>query len=690
VTVHITWSDPNGPMTQEEEVRIYRDTAPFDAGSLPTIMATLPADTLTYDDATATPGTSYWYAVGFVKDGRLRLSFVSDVYIQGALFSEVATFGAATVFLTGQSLTGTVFGDTATFGAATITTGPVTIVGTLFEDAATFGAAEVDVDGDPEYMVTVPSGTVGSDLTDFVTPIHLSEMPSSFWTAVRSDGGNVRAYESDGATLIAHDMAFIDTELEVGLLFVRKTLTAAADTEVIVKLLDLSTTKLGPTDTHGRNAVWTDYEVAVVFPEVINRTDGSSPSLAGGPVETQWKQVGEVSLTANQGVAFDGTTYYAVSTASIRRYSSTGTLLTTSTTPVSDMITATGDSTLDHCGAPSIIDGELWVPIQEYPASPYNSQYIGRFALSDLSFIGYLQLTGATRESSGVHYDVTLGRLYVTDYTSAGTGTIPYFDKTTGAYVGDLTLSSAVDEIQGMTELDGKYYINSRGNGVYEVEKDGTVIGLVIPPTYGSDEESVYAYGDVLIFTQATGRVGVYEKVPELQGWSRIHGAPIGFQKSKSTIWTMAVSWYATPSVIQQAIMGVRSISSATDRHSGMYDAPTANGFGLWNTSNGWLYTSPRTFPTAYNKYRAAFAQNDTSARKLSVNGVKNSAGSSSARPTTSADVRYEIGGAAEGADGYGYYQFAWVRHEYMSDDWIDADYESFTSPATFYSITEL
>ena len=682
-TIRITWDDPNPPYRQETEVRIYRNTSPFDAGSLPAVLATLAPDVEEYEDNTVVPGTSYWYAVGLADATDLALAFISQVYVAGTIFSETAAFGAGTVALSGQTIEGTLFGEADDFGAGAIVQ-PRTIEGSLFSAADVFGAGSVIAT--TEFTVTIASGTVVADLPNFVFPVHLADMPPSFWAAVRSDGGNVRVYANDGVTMIPHDMAFIDKDMQVGLLFVRRTVASASATVVTVKLLNSGTTKLAATDANGRNAVWSEYEVAVVFPENISRVDGSSPSLAGSPYESPWKEIKSITLASDQGTCFDGTNYYASSTSSLRKYSSTGTLLVTNSTVLDSMIAATGDSTLDHCGAPAIIDGELWVPIQEYPASPYNSQFIGRFALTDLAFLGYIPLTGATRESSGVYYDADLDRLYVTDYTV--NTNIPYFDKTTGAYEGQLTLSTNIPKMQGMSEYAGKYYVNSEQNGVYEIEKDGTVNGMVLRSTYSGSPESVDFHDDELILHQSASNITRhFKRVPELQGWPRIHGQPIGYQRAKSTIWTMAVSWYATPSVNQQAIIGVRSATSPSDRHSGMYDAPSSNGFGLWNTTNGWLYTSPRTAPASFNRYRAAFAQNDTLARKISVNGIKNSAGSSSPRPTTAANVIYEIAGAAESEPGFGYYQFAWVRHEYMSDAWIDADYLSFTNPSAFYTI---
>lgn len=537
------------------------------------------------------------------------------------------------------------------------------------------------------FNVTIAGGTVASDLTDFPVMIDLSDMPSSFWAGVRSDGGNIRVYESDGLTLIPHDVPFLNKAMGVGLLFAKKTISATTGAQFKIKLLDSSETAVPATDPNGRNAVWSDYEMAVVFPEKINRVDGSAPAVNGTTWDFEWKETASAALSLSQGAAFDGAHYFTTSTNTIRKYTAAGTIVTTNADPVGAMITATGNSVLNHCGAPSIIDGELWVPIERYTNSPYDDQYIGRFSLADLSLLGWMQLTGIEREASGVHYDAALGRLYVTDYTK--NSDIPYYNKTTGVYLGSLSLSSDIDNMQGITELGGKYYINSEGDGVYEVEKDGTNNGVVVMSTYLGSDESVYAYDGELLLAQDNGYVRHFAKVPELQGWARLHGNPVGFQCPKTDVWTMCTSWYATPSVVQQGIIGVRAAASSSDRHSGMYDYPATKGFGMWNTSNGWLYTSPRTAPDAFTSYRAAFAQNGSAARKLSVNGAKGSAATISPRPLDAGDVIFEIGGAAGGDVGFGYYQFAWARAEYMSEAWIDADYLNVNNPGAFYSITE-
>lgn len=152
MTIRIAWSDPNGPLTQEDEVRIYRDTTPFDAGSLPAVLATLAADVESYDDATAVADTSYWYAVGFEKNGRLVLDFTSNVYLTAALFSESAAFFAPSVNLTAQMINPALFSETGGFFAATLALGDAVLTPALFSESGAFFGA----------MITAPGGWSGA------------------------------------------------------------------------------------------------------------------------------------------------------------------------------------------------------------------------------------------------------------------------------------------------------------------------------------------------------------------------------------------------------------------------------------------------------------------------------------------------------------------------------------------------
>lgn len=538
-----------------------------------------------------------------------------------------------------------------------------------------------------DLTVTIPAGKIASDLTDFPVMLDLAEMPAVFWNDVDASGGNIRAYQSDGTTLIPHDVTYIDKDAQQGRMFIKHTLTAAAATDLRIILENTGTAALAATDPNGRNGVWSDYDVVQVFPEVLNRVNGNAPNISPVPMreDQRFIETKRMSLTASQGGCFDGTHYYTVSTNTLRKYNITGGQVAINNNPNGDVNTAAGLTSLDHAGAPDIIDGELWVPIQEYPNSPYDTQYIGRFSLADLTFIGHLELTGATRESSGFYYDADLDRLYVTDYT-VDTG-IPYFNKTTGVYIADLPLSANISNMQGMTEMDGKYYINSGGDGVYEVEKDGTNNGLVIKSFYSGDDEDVFAHDGDLIHTQDSGYLRHYTKVGGFQDFGRIHGDPLAYTIPRASIWTVAATWLPTPSVNQQGIVGVCDAANRDlDRHSLMFD----NRISAWSTSDGWFAPNPDTNPVAYDLTRAGLAHNGTTERKLFANGNKDATGTpSSVCPAGGTDMNIELAGGSGSQKGFGHYQYMWARSEYMSDDWMAADALNTLAPSMFCIVRE-
>jgi hypothetical protein len=132
-----------------------------------------------------------------------------------------------------------------------------------------------------DVTVTVTSGTVSSDLTDYPFMIRLSDMPAAFWTHVAADGGDIRAY-TPGDVQIPIDMAWIDTVAEDGVIFVRQTLANATDTSVVIKCGN-GLSLLPATDPNGRNAVWADYERVSLFRgDLVDRTGNADATMTAG------------------------------------------------------------------------------------------------------------------------------------------------------------------------------------------------------------------------------------------------------------------------------------------------------------------------------------------------------------------------------------------------------------------------
>jgi hypothetical protein len=137
-----------------------------------------------------------------------------------------------------------------TFDFSAQAVGIVTIAALISEEAFTPSAYSSEV--------TVPSGKVGSDLTNFPLLIDLSSMGDGFWSKVRFDGGDLLAYDASDNPLPL-DLIYIDPSTKTGLLVVKVPTLAAASDTVIRLDGDGVSDRPASNSTYGRNAVWSDY-----------------------------------------------------------------------------------------------------------------------------------------------------------------------------------------------------------------------------------------------------------------------------------------------------------------------------------------------------------------------------------------------------------------------------------------------
>lgn len=559
-------------------------------------------------------------------------------------------------------------------------------------------SAGASAPADPSFTVTIASGTVGSNLTDFPLMVDLMDMPSSFWSNVRTDGGNIRAYQSDGSTMLPHDVTYIDTTEEQGRMFIRTDLLTGSDNVIIVRLLDTSETKLAPGDANGQYDCWQDFDVVVAFPDTKNRVDDTTGTVGANGGTFKWKEIAQQAYVAHQGVVFDGTYHYAVDTNYLRKYSTGTTVVASNTNPCGDMNTATGETTLNHCGNPCIIDGELWMPVEVYPAGTYNKQYVGRFSLSTLAFLGYIQLTGATRESSSLIEDASASpaRIYVTDYTDGST--IPYFNKSTGAYIGAVTLSETLSGIQGIADMGGGRWAvscDSYPDGPIEVLSDGTVGGYIFKEWYVGQIEGIGYYAPTGVLTFDNGNIRDYQVLDRLHDWRRLHDSPIYFTIPRADTWTIAAGAWFTPTLnMNQGVVAVNNNGDATTATRTGAGYRSTGRISCWNTNDGWLDSSPVVSVVTYEDdpaHRFGLCHEGTTQRRLFADGAVTTDAGVAAKPGagTNMDVAFGANNAAGIERLYGYMQFAWFRKEAMSNAWMAADAANNRSPATFYTISE-
>jgi hypothetical protein len=141
--------------------------------------------------------------------------------------------------------------------------------------------------------ITVPSGKTASNLSNYPVYLRLSDMPANFWSAVSSDGGNIRIKQS--GSVIPFDVVVIDKVAKTGTIFFKASTLASASSNIFT--LDLTGgALLTSTDPNGRNAVWSAFDwvwmgdsvadVGTLSPALVDRTGGAAGSFTTGSMSS--------------------------------------------------------------------------------------------------------------------------------------------------------------------------------------------------------------------------------------------------------------------------------------------------------------------------------------------------------------------------------------------------------------------
>lgn len=549
-----------------------------------------------------------------------------------------------------------------------------------------------------QATVTVPSGKVSADLTAFPLMIDLSLMPIGFWGLVTSTGGNIRAYASDGVTQLPFDVTYINKTRGLGRMFVKTNLLTASNNVVIIKVFLTGASALPVTDTYGRNAVWADYEVVIVYPETVNRTGDVYTRTANEVQFSEWKRVDYYDMTGNphQGVAVDTSgNLVTIDTNYLRRstQSAPNTVLASNADPVGAVKTATGNTSLSHMSDGCIIAGELWVPCNEYPVVSGNDEYLCVFNLSTLALDRTYNVSSVGRHIAGICYVAATSTIYAVDYLSGAS--MVRFD-TSGSYLGTTALSVTLSGLQGIEYVEGDLILSQESVDLARVSLAGSVYGSAgdefSNPQGGISEGISYNPTTKKLFhMDGDGDMTVLEKVAGIADWGRLHLNHHAETYPRSTVWSMGVSvyWLDLTGDTQQGFVSMANGNTSGNR-STLAFRTSSNRVSLWNSTDGWLESD---VDANYKDTLRLTAKHDgTTQRKLFVNGIlKATDNTISARPTgpgTDMDFVINASDTSNNEDGEGYYQFAWARNDYVSDAWMAADAEVMNSPGTFYTIT--
>lgn len=122
----------------------------------------------------------------------------------------------------------------------------------------------------------------------------LANAPASFWTHVRSDGGDIRVTTSDGITQVAREVVNFSVVGQTGDLF----LATSGSTFFYVYYGNSGATEPAVGSTYGRNNVWSSYE-AVWH---LNETSGTTVTDSTGNSSNN----GTIKVSASGYYPFDG------------------------------------------------------------------------------------------------------------------------------------------------------------------------------------------------------------------------------------------------------------------------------------------------------------------------------------------------------------------------------------------------
>jgi len=164
-----------------------------------------------------------------------------------------------------------------------------------------------------QYRVKITSDNTKVSSANDNLYVDLSDLPSSFFSNVRSDGGDIRVTKSDGVTEVAREVVTIDTGGSTGELHFDSTgLSTSSDTEWYIYYGNASATDYAPSDTYGAENVWNSNFLLVYHmqqdpsgtaPQMIDSTSNGNDGTTSGTMTS-----GDlVTSKIEKGIDFDGT-----------------------------------------------------------------------------------------------------------------------------------------------------------------------------------------------------------------------------------------------------------------------------------------------------------------------------------------------------------------------------------------------
>ncbi len=165
--------------------------------------------------------------------------------------------------------------------------------------------------------LTVQSSKVASSEANFPVYVDLSLLPASFFSHVRSDGGDIRVTDSGGITELPREVVSINTASQSGELhFKASSLSSSSNTDFYIYYGNSGATEPAANSTYGSQNVWkTDgVDTSAVMVQHMKDTTTStitdSTSNANNGTKFAANEPIEATGEIGKGQTFDGTNDY--------------------------------------------------------------------------------------------------------------------------------------------------------------------------------------------------------------------------------------------------------------------------------------------------------------------------------------------------------------------------------------------
>lgn len=540
--------------------------------------------------------------------------------------------------------------------------------------------------------LTVPSGTVSEDLTDYPLFVDLSTMPDRFWGGLAFDDGRDIRVQNASGTDIPFDLIAIDVVAKTGGMFCKTSLAVAADTTVKITFGDDSLSAVDPDAANGRHSVWSDYAsvyVPTAFDGWVDHAGNAGKLVQDANCASLvMTQLSAGVAKGHQGIATDGTYFYVVDTNSIQKYDASWTMLGANSNPNG----ASGLGTV-HCGGPACVGTTLYIPM----ADSSGNVWISRFDTSTLAFVSAVSIPN---NPAGLGYNSDDGFLYGCDYGGSCTEFWKY-DLSTLAFVAAIPLSSAVPSSDGLVWWRGYWWFSSEATTVntngttkrwIQVAADGTVVNdpLWLSVTNVDTFEGACVGTDDRPVLDYDSQPWHLDPVTLLGGAGGGIKTALGGLAASSTPFGQTFTMGATVSFSSVSGSSNQPVIAFAVDNSNYIVAKRYGATGVWaikDSSNGLLLSS--TSPVTNTPARLHCVYNGTVSRELFQNGVSilSDAGII-ASPASGAQLWLAkgISGQSDGAPS-GTFGFAYLRLEALPAAWLAAEYANLFTPSDFYTV---